>query len=190
MPRMSKLLICSSGLPGSGKSVILEAAKKMGIPTVVMGDVVRTETRKHSLPSNAAHTAKIMLEYREKYGKEVFARLVSKEIEVIEGDVVLVDGVRNPEELEYFQSKEWRVATVAILSPPELRFERLRKRGRIDEVADRKEFLERDQREISVGMDRVILHADYYLVNQYLDMERAVAEAEKIIKKILENTAK
>ncbi|MFQ5710816.1 MAG: AAA family ATPase [Candidatus Geothermarchaeales archaeon] len=186
MPEKSKLLICSSGLPGSGKGVILEAARKMGIPVVVMGDVVRRETERQGLTPDAENTGKIMLKYREKYGREIFAKLIAGEIEGVEGDVVLVDGVRSPEELNYFRGRGWRVVTVVTLSSPETRFRRLRERGRIDEVANYEEFLERDGREIGVGLDRVILYADHYMVNQGLDRRRALGEAERIIKKIWE----
>ena len=41
-----KLVIGLAGMPGSGKSLVVENARALGYAVVVMGDVVRQETIK------------------------------------------------------------------------------------------------------------------------------------------------
>jgi dephospho-CoA kinase len=127
-----------------------------------------------------------MRDYRERYGMDIFAKLTAEEVEGVKGDVILVDGVRNPEELEYFRGRGWDVVVVATISSPKTRYERLRARGRIDDVKSYEEFIARDEREIGIGMDRVILYADYYIVNDRRDRSEIFEEAIRTIKEVLE----
>jgi len=185
----SRLLICTSGLPGSGKGVVLQAAERLGLPTFVMGDIVRSETAKQGLEPTTANTAKIMLQCREEYGPHVFAELTAKEIEKSKAAFVLVDGVRSTDELNYLRGRGWGVVMVAVLSSSDVRFERLSRRGRVDDVRGREEFLQRERREISVGIDEVILHAEHYLVNEGQSEEEVLAEAETTLREILRGRA-
>jgi dephospho-CoA kinase len=185
MGRRRKLLICTSGLPGSGKGVILEAAKRLKVPYMVMGDIVRRETEKRGLAPNPINTGRTMLEYRKKYGKDFFGRLAAEETEKVGADVVLVDGVRNLEEVEYFRSRNWSVVIIVTLAAPSLRYKRLRRRKRMDDVESYEGFIARDERELSVGIDRVILYADHYIVNQNKVKEEVVEEALALLKEIL-----
>ncbi len=185
MSRRKKLLICTSGLPGSGKGVVLEAAKRLKIPYVVMGDIVRSETEKRGLSPNPINTGRTMLEYRERFGKDFFGRKTVEEIERVGADVVLIDGVRNLEEVEYFLSRKWSVIIIVTLASPRLRYKRLRRRMRIDDVKSYEGFLARDERELSVGIDRVILRADYFIVNQKKSREEVIGKALAILREIL-----
>lgn len=40
------LYILVAGMPGSGKSIVAEAARELGLPVYTMGDVVREEALK------------------------------------------------------------------------------------------------------------------------------------------------
>lgn len=181
-----KIMICSAGLPGSGKGVVEEAAKKMSIPVVVMGDIVRRETEKRGLEPSSKNTSKLMLEYRERFGRDVFAKMTIREVNKLNCSLVLVDGVRNIEELEYFRKMGWKTFVIAVLASQKERYRRLVERGRIDDVQSYEEFARRDERELRVGLGRVLLYADRFLVNEGKTRGKAVEEASKIIKEILE----
>ena len=45
----NKLVIGVVGMPGAGKSLVVEVARKKGYAIVVMGDIVREETQKEGL---------------------------------------------------------------------------------------------------------------------------------------------
>ena len=41
-----KFVIGLTGMPGSGKSLVVKVAKKLGYEAIVMGDIVRKEAEK------------------------------------------------------------------------------------------------------------------------------------------------
>ena len=57
-----------TGLPGSGKSVVSRVAKKLDIPLVRMGDVIREEAKKRNQT-----TGEIAVELRKEYGDFIVA---------------------------------------------------------------------------------------------------------------------
>ena len=180
MQRTPKLIICVAGMPGSGKGVFKKAAEALGIPRISMGDIVRRETAKKGLKPDYRNTAKVMLEMRKEAGPTVFARLTWNEVSGIRAPVILIDGVRSLDEVDYF-GQFGRTIIVAVHSSPRTRFERLRKRGRTDDVKTYEEFKERDMRELSVGLGSVIALADYVLVNEGISEEEAIQEAKRIL---------
>jgi len=66
-------LVIVTGMPGAGKSGVAQAFHDAGIPVIVMGDVIREETRKRGLEPNPANTKKVMLELRETKGAGAIA---------------------------------------------------------------------------------------------------------------------
>ncbi len=59
-----KLVIGLAGMPGSGKSLVVDSARELGYDVVVMGDVVRQETTKRGLELTPQNVGKVMLELR------------------------------------------------------------------------------------------------------------------------------
>jgi len=180
-----KILICSTGLPGSGKGVLAEAANELGLPVISMGDIVRRETAKMKGVIATQSVMEVMKEYREKFGMDVFARLTAKEIEKEKSQIVFIDGVRCPEEIEFFRSKGWKIVVIAVLASPRERFRRLLRRRRVDDIESYDEFLERDRKELELGLWRVIIYADKFFVNERITREEALKEAVRIIKDVL-----
>ena len=70
----SKLVVGVAGMPGAGKSLVVEAAVQNGYDLVVMGDVVREEAERQHLEPSPENIGKIMLELRQKEGKAVVAK--------------------------------------------------------------------------------------------------------------------
>ncbi|MDH5460442.1 MAG: AAA family ATPase, partial [Candidatus Bathyarchaeota archaeon] len=59
-----KFVVGLAGMPGAGKSVVVQVAKESGYGVVVMGDVVREETERRCLEYTPENLGKIMLELR------------------------------------------------------------------------------------------------------------------------------
>lgn len=180
-----------TGLPGSGKSIISRIAKKEGIHTISMGDVVRKEAEK-----NNCTTGEAAVNLRKKHGNNVVADRCVKEIyhhsknrnnknytvkkiyknnsqhfppkkfKKIEQDVYIIEGIRSPSEVRYFRKNFKNFKVIAVHSKPQERFNRLIRRKRIDDSTDFKVFLERDRRELKFGIGNVIALADYMLINE------------------------
>jgi dephospho-CoA kinase len=155
-----------AGMPGSGKSLVVKVARENGYDAVVMGDVVRQEAERNGLEPNPENIGKIMLELREKEGKNVIAKRCVIRIEASRRPRVVVDGIRSLEEVEEFKKRFPGFALVAICASPETRFQRLYRRRRSDDADGWVVFHQRDARELSVGLGSAIAMAEYTVVNE------------------------
>ena len=182
MKRRKKLILVA-GLPGSGKSVFSKVAEKNSIPVVSLGDVVREEARKRGLDLSAENLGKIATELRQRYGKDIMARRVITKLLYSESPIIVVDGVRSLDEVEYFK-KFFDVVIVAIHTSPKTRFSRLRARGRPDDPRSWSDFRERDERELSLGIGNVIALADFMIVNEEISLSEFEALCERLITRI------
>jgi dephospho-CoA kinase len=78
---------------------------------------------------------------------------------------LVVDGIRSLSEVHEFKAAFKNFVLIAIHASPKTRFARLRDRGRPDDPRVWTTFLERDARELTVGLGNVIVLADHFLVN-------------------------
>jgi dephospho-CoA kinase len=191
-------IIGVTGLPGSGKSVVSRAAKKLDIPIVKMGDVIREEAKKRN-----QKTGEVAVELRKEYGEFVVAErcveiikthITSKSpsldtnprnrsrIKVHKCDIYMIEGIRSPYEVEIFKKNFTEFKVIAIHSTPNTRFKRLKRRMRPDDSHEESDFQMRDQRELNFGIGNVIATADYMVVN-----EGPLKKIKNIIRSILEN---
>ncbi|RLF06200.1 MAG: dephospho-CoA kinase [Thermoprotei archaeon] len=151
-------------MPGSGKSILAEAARMLGIPVVSMGDAVRGEAKRRGLDLTPRTLAQLSLQLRESGGPAAIAELTLKHLP--RGDIILIEGVRSLDEVERFKECFNRVVIVAVHSSPRTRFRRLLARRREDDPSSWEEFVERDRRELRFGLGEVIALSDYMLVNE------------------------
>jgi dephospho-CoA kinase len=160
-------LIGITGMPGSGKSAIIEVSKKYNIPVVSMGDVVRHETIKRGLELNPDNVGNTAVELRKKYGNEAVAVPCLQYIEEHYGDnnVVIIEGIRSMYEVNYFR-KYYPLKIIAIHSSPKTRFKRLKSRNREDDTSEWEKFVERDLRELKFSIGSVIALSDYMVINE------------------------
>jgi len=161
-----KTVIGVAGMPGAGKSLVARIAGRMGYSLVVMGDVVREETKKRGLEPTPENVGTVMLKLRDEEGPAVVAKRCVPKIENAPAHVVVVDGLRSLHEVEEYKRHFKRFVSFAIHSSPETRFQRLFRRKRSDDPKGWKTFHERDMRELSVGLGGVIAIADYLIVNE------------------------
>lgn len=161
----NKLVVGLAGMPGSGKSLVVETARSLGYNVVAMGDVIREQTSLRGLEPTPQNIGKVMLELRAESGNYVIAQKCIPKIMEKKGNRILVDGLRSLHEAEIFKQRFESFKLVAVHAPPQLRFERLRIRGRSDDPPDWEVFYERDLRELGVGLGNVIAMAEKILIN-------------------------
>jgi dephospho-CoA kinase len=161
-----KLVVGLAGMPGSGKSLVVETAREAGYAVVVMGDVVRKETRKRGLELTPENVGRVMLELRAASGASVVAEKCIMEIERAPSAKVIVDGLRSLSEAEAFKARFPRFTLLAVHSSPETRFSRLYRRRRSDDPDGWEVFRERDLRELGVGLGDAVAMAEYLVVNE------------------------
>ena len=160
-----KRVIVISGMPGAGKGVASEAAKRLGFEVLVLGDVIREEAERRGLEPTPQNIGSVMLQVRRDEGPAVVVKRLVPKIEASRSQTLIVEGVRSEDELRELRSK-FEVLTVTIHASPETRFRRLLARGRSDDPKSWDIFYERDSRELNVGLCRVIALADVVLVNE------------------------
>ncbi len=177
---LSKLIVCLTGMPGSGKTTIATGLKSKGFEVINMGDAVRTEAQKRNLEPTSQNLGKLMLELREKNGAGAIAELIQSQITNSHSDVIIIDGVRSNSEIDVFR----KIGTVKILSThgsTDTRFKFLQDRGRSDDPKTRDIFDNRDTREISVGISTSIALADESISNNNLTKEELIETAYGIV---------
>ena len=181
-----KLIVCLTGMPGSGKSTIVSVLKSKGIETLNLGDGVRAEAKRRNLEPSGENLGKIMLQLREKNGPGAIANLLTDQIQNSKSNIIIVDGVRSTAEIDVLKN----VGSVKLLSieaTADTRFKFLKARGRSDDPETKEKFAERDNREISVGIDKSISIADETISNNDLTLDELTELAHTVIKKWIDN---
>ncbi len=160
-----KLVIGLTGMPGSGKSLVVVAAKDLGYEVVTMGDVIREETAERGLELNPQNVGKVMLQLRAEGGDRVIAEKCIPKIENSKAKKIIVDGLRSYSEADTFKRHLANFVLVTVHSSPQSRFQRLKTRGRSDDPKNWEVFEERDIRELGVGIGNAIALAQYVIIN-------------------------
>jgi dephospho-CoA kinase len=163
---MRKVVVGIAGMSGAGKATFNEIAKRRGYAMVVMGDVIREETKRRGLKPTPENVGRIMLQLREEEGPAVVAKTCISKIDNAIGNIVFVDGIRSLHEVEEFKRHFPNFILIAIHSSPETRFQRLFRRRRSDDPKGWKAFLKRDRRELNVGLGDAIAMTDCLIVNE------------------------
>ncbi len=179
-----KIVIGIAGMPGAGKATAEEVFRLRGYPIVVMGDEVRAEAVRRNLKPSSKNLGELMLRIRAEEGPAALAKRCVPKIKCSKGCIVIVDGIRSPEEVAEFRRNFKDFVLVAIHASPKTRFRRLLKRGRSDDPRDWETFIERDRRELKVGLGEVIATADYMVINEDTreDLKRRM---ERILEEVL-----
>ena len=178
---MAKLIVCLTGMPGAGKSTIAEGLKSRGYEIINMGNAVRNEAKKRNLEPTGSNLGKLMLELREKNGPGAVAELVKPQIESSDSEVIIIDGIRSSPEIEVLR-KLGTVKLLAIHASTDTRFGFLQQRSRSDDPQTKKNFEERDDRELSVGISNPIALSDEAISNHNLTKEGLIELSLKKIK--------
>lgn len=177
-----KIVVGVAGMPGSGKATVKEFAQEMDYSMVVMGDEIREEAKRRKLKPTPENLGRLMLKLREEDGQAVVARRCVPKIESAEEKVVIVDGIRSLHEVNEFKKRFPDFFLIAIHTSPETRFQRLFQRKRSDDPKSWETFMERDLRELSVGLGDVMATADYMLIN-----EGTRVQLKRKVRKVLES---
>jgi len=161
-------VIAFVGMPGAGKTEASNVARELGIPVVIMGDVLREEVKNRGLEPTDANIGGTANALRKEEGMDAIAKRCIPKIRAYEGkaNAVVVDGIRGIAEVETFkQAFNDNFTLVKINAPFEVRLDRLSRRGRSDDMASAEGLKNRDERELSWGMGKAIEVADKEVTN-------------------------
>jgi dephospho-CoA kinase len=181
-------LIGIVGMPGSGKSVVDEVARELGFLVIVMGDVVREETSQRGFEPTPENVGRIMLQLRKEEGADVIAKKCIIKATETEVANILIEGIRSLDEVQEFRKRFPQIKILSIHSSPKIRFKRLFNRKRSDDSSNQQNVIERDIRELQVGIGSVIALADHVIVNDG-DLGQFRAEVKRFLKVFLHEKA-
>lgn len=160
-------VIGTVGLPGSGKSEAAAVARRLDIPVVTMGDVIREVCRNRG-HDPAEHHGTVAKSLREEEGPAAIAErslpIIKTKLE--SSETVLVDGLRSDIELDCFRDAFGDdFILVSIEAPFKSRVKRLDKRGRDETDLDETALQKREERELGFGMGEAMDRADVVIEN-------------------------
>jgi len=128
---MQKNIIAILGLPGAGKTEVIDyLMKKNNWPKVYFGDVTFDELKARGLEINEKNERLVREDLRAKYGRLHYASKVVEKIENLKNEqYILVESLYDWSEYLLFKKQFGdQFMTIAIYTSPKVRYERLGKR--------------------------------------------------------------
>lgn len=187
---MKTILLAVTGTQGSGKTVFTEVAKeKYAIPTYRMGNVIIEECQKRGLEVNGKNMAKMSSILRFEGGDQAIAAKslpAIKEFLEQKPKLILIDGIRSYSELAFFKEELGDIILVAVITTLKERKRRVEERKRIDNES-KGDFEEREFRELKFGLGDVITKADYFILNEGINLDEFKKEIEKLLTMIIKS---
>jgi dephospho-CoA kinase len=158
-------LIGLTGTNGSGKGEAAAYFKKKGYAYFSLSDVIRDALRNDGKEDTRDNLIEKGNKLRKKYGPDILARLAMEKVE----DKTVIDSIRNPSEVKYLR-KEKEFILLAIDAPVELRYERVKRRGRQESASTLEEFIKKEKEEMTDSEKGQQLHrcmkmADIIIMN-------------------------
>jgi dephospho-CoA kinase len=173
------------GLPASGKGEFSKIAAGMGIPVIVMGDMIRRAVSDAGLEPNDTNFGATANRLRAEGGMDAIAKLCIPEIQKQSAPLVLIDGIRGDSEVALFRKHFPGFVLVSIDSSFENRLARIAARARSDDFTSADALRNRDGREAQWGLLHAQRDADLHISN-----EGTLEEFSRAVQKLLEQTGR
>ncbi len=127
---MNHNLIAVVGMPGAGKSVVVDHLRNKGWVVVHFGAITMRELEKRGLSVNESNERTIREELRKNHGMAAFAKLSLEDIRSgLEKAPTVIDGLYSWSEYKYLRNELSKQLTlIAIFTSKHIRYERLMKR--------------------------------------------------------------
>lgn len=158
-------LIGLTGTNGSGKGEAARFFQQHGYDYFSLSDEIRHELDRRSRDLSRNNLIQMGNQLREEHGSDILARRV---MEKIRSDAV-IDSIRNLREVDYFRLHPG-FTLLAFDADPEIRFERVQKRGRSESADSLEQFIRKEQEEMTENetgqqLALCINAADYRIMN-------------------------
>lgn len=166
------MIIGLTGSLAAGKGVVSDFLKKEGFVYLSLSDELREIAKQKKLEVTRENLQKLGNEMREQNGTAYLAKIVVDKIKNQQYLKAIVDGIRNPAEIEELKKLK-NFFLIAVDAPAEIRFERMKSRDRESDPKTWEEFLKIDAKDKGVGESETgqgtglcMAEADMTLVNE------------------------
>lgn len=174
------MILGLTGRNASGKGEAAEFLKSKGFFYYSLSDVIREELKQRELELTRENLILTGRELRSRFGNGYLAEQILARIDSDKNYVV--DSIRHPDEVATFRGLP-RFYLLAITATPEVRFDRIKQRGRESDPTDLEEFIRLEQREAvrktdeGQDLDATESEADFTVENndQLANLEDKVA---------------
>ncbi len=187
------MIIGLTGSLAAGKGVVSNFLKENGFVYLSLSDELREIAKERKIELTRNNLQDLGNKLREEYGSGVLAEKVLNKIKNQEYKKAIVDGIRNPAEINVLR-KIKNFSLISVDAPREMRFKRLIERNRESDPKTLEDFVKVDDRDKGVGETQTgqavaecISQANYNLVNSrsleemhekvrklYLDIKRKI----------------
>lgn len=176
-----------TGPIGSGKGEVTKILIKKGFCYISLSDIVREEARKRDLELTRENLQNLGNSLRREFGAGVLGKIVRERIEEEPEKNWVIDGIRNPYEVEELRKMN-DFYLIAITAPIEILIERVISRKRVEDPESEDEIREKilreigdDQPEEGQRIKDCIAISDFTIVNIH-SLSHLEEEVEKILK--------
>jgi len=164
-----------TGTLASGKTTVKDFfLSRFSSSFVSLSDIIKEEVMKEGRELKRKNLIEKGNELRKRYGNQILVEVATLTLpEKIEKKVLIIEGIRNPGEVEYLRKKFGRdFVLIAVDAPKELRFKRLSERGKEGDPKTFEEFLKmeevdlgKNQPEYGQKVEECLKLADYLIIN-------------------------
>lgn len=167
------LIIGVVGQIASGKGILVKyLTEKLGFVSFSLSSIIHDELNKKGTKEFTRQTLQDKGdELRRGYGDDVLARRLNEVIKGQKKDRVIIEGIRNPAEIEFFK-KNQKLILIGVKASRKLRFKRLLSREKPWDPKNWSDFLKVDRRDVGVGQGKsgqqvgeCLAYCDYVLIN-------------------------
>ncbi len=163
----SKIILGFVGLPASGKGTSAEyCQKKYGASTYRFSTMLFDLLKRIYLETNRDNLIKMSEAIRSTFGEDTMAKVMAKDAESDENNIIVVDGIRRMADIEYL-SKLPNFVLIEIFAEPRTRYERIIKRSEKpdDQTKTFEQFMEDHKRSTEMSIPEVASHATEHIDN-------------------------
>lgn len=182
---MSKIIIGLVGPIASGKGVTKKYLEtKYGAKHCKFSTPLRDILIRLKIEISRDNIIDLSTMLRERYGQDLFSKVITSDASRLDADVVVVDGVRRLDDIEHLSTLP-HFHLIKVDADPKVRYERLKIRN--ENIGDSEksfaEFMEDHERETEATIPEVMERAEYSLNNDG-DLEDLYRQIDSLISKI------
>jgi len=144
------MIIGLTGSMGCGKGEIVKVLEKQGFEYITLSAMVREEAKKRGIEEEREKLMEVGNSMRKAEGAGVLGKRALEKIKNSEGKKWVIDGIRNPAEIEAIKEGD-DVHIVGVYANKDLLVERILGRGRESDPTKTEEIIKKIERELGVG---------------------------------------
>jgi len=183
-----KILICITGLPGSGKSFVADMiSERYGAEVFHSGDIIREEVKKRGLEYTPENDRKVAEWFHSSGREKLLVKRAWNHVKDSASWIVILDGFRSYEEVLDLKELSGRnPILVKVTAPFKVREQRELARGRFKHGETVSYLKQRDADEMKRGLAKMLKKAQYNIGNS--DGEDKLREnVERFMKRVLKS---